>query len=66
MLKSRIRIRLAEVDMKHQELAETLGVTKQTMSAWVNGRNFPTLEMSFKIAKLLDCKVDDLFVHMGE
>lgn len=66
MLKSRIRIRLAELEIKQQDLAETLGVTKQTMSAWVNGRALPTLEMSFKIAKVLDCKVDDLFTYFED
>lgn len=61
MLKSRIRIRLAELDMRQQDLSEKLGVTKQTMSLWVNGKSTPTLETSFKIAYILDCKVDDLF-----
>lgn len=63
MLKSRIRIRLAELEIKQQDLAEQLGVTKQTMNAWVNGRALPTLEMAFKVAKILDCKVDDLFTY---
>jgi DNA-binding XRE family transcriptional regulator len=61
MLKSKIRVRLAELDMKQLNLAKTLGVTKQTMSLWVTGKAKPTLEMAFKIAKLLDCKVDDLW-----
>jgi DNA-binding XRE family transcriptional regulator len=62
MLKSRIKIRLAELEMRQQELSETLGVTRQTMSLWANGKSSPTLETAFKIAKLLDCKVDDLFI----
>ena len=63
MLKSKIRVRLAELDMKQQELSNTLNVTRQTMSLWVNGKANPTLETAFKIAKLLDCKVDDLFTY---
>lgn len=62
MLKSKIRVKLAELDMRQQELSEMLGVTKQTTSLWVNGKSHPTLETAFKIAKLLDCKVDDLYV----
>jgi DNA-binding XRE family transcriptional regulator len=61
MIKSKIKVRLAELEIKQQDLSEKLGVTKQTMSSWVNGRSIPTLETAFKIAKLLDCKVDDLF-----
>lgn len=64
MLKSKIRIRLAELEIKQIDLSEKLNVTKQTMSLWVNGKANPTLETAFKIAKLLDCKVDDLFVFI--
>lgn len=63
MLKSRLKIRLAELHMKQNDLASELGVTKQTLSLWVNGKSSPTLETAFKIAKLLDCKVDDLFEY---
>lgn len=64
MLKSRIRIRLAELEMKQQDLSEKLEVTKQTMSLWVNGKSNPTLETAFKIAYILECKVDDLFGYI--
>lgn len=63
MIKSKIKVRLAELEINQQDLSEKLGVTKQTMNSWVNGRSMPTLETAFKIAKLLDCKVDDLFVY---
>jgi putative transcriptional regulator len=61
LLKSRIKIRLAELDMQQTELADKLGVTKQTMNGWVKGRVKPPLETAFMIAKRLDCKVDDLW-----
>lgn len=65
-MKSRLRVRLAELEIKQQDLSEELGVTKQTMNAWVNGRSLPTLETAFKIAKRLNCKVDDLFEYREE
>jgi DNA-binding XRE family transcriptional regulator len=61
MLKSKIKIRLAVLEIKQQEISQTLGVTRQTMSLWANGKSMPTLETAFKIANLLDCKVDDLY-----
>lgn len=64
MLKPRIKVRLAELNIKQKEVYEMLGVTKQTFSGWCTGRIDPTLEMAFKIAKLLDCKVDDLFTYI--
>jgi DNA-binding XRE family transcriptional regulator len=66
MLKSKLKVKLAEREMKQQELSEILGVTKQTMSLWTNGKSMPTLETAFKIANLLDCKVDDLFIYINE
>jgi DNA-binding XRE family transcriptional regulator len=66
MLKSRIKVRLAELEISQTELAEKMGVTKQTMNAWVNGRMKPPLETAFKIAHLLNCKVDDLWEYKDE
>lgn len=66
MLKSRIKVRLAELGMKQKELYEHIGVTKQTMSLWVTGSAKPTLEMAFKLAKTLECKVDDLYYYEEE
>lgn len=61
MLKSKIRIRLAELNKPQTELAKELNVAKQTISGWATGRVKPPLVIAFKLAKLLDCKVDDLW-----
>lgn len=63
LLKPKIKVRLAELDMKQQDLAKTIGVTKQTLSLWVNGKSSPTLDTAFKIASILNCKVDDLYTY---
>lgn len=63
MLKSRIKVRLAELNVQQTDLAEKLGVTKQTINGWVKGRVKPPLETAFQIAKKLNCKVDDLWVY---
>lgn len=49
--------------MQQTILSQELRVTKQTVNAWVKGKSVPSLETAFKIAKLLNCKVDDLFVY---
>lgn len=63
MLKPRIKVKLAEVNMKQQTLANKLGVTKQTLSLWVNGKSFPTIQTLFKIAYILNCTVDELYTY---
>jgi DNA-binding XRE family transcriptional regulator len=66
LLKSRIKVRLAELDMQQIDFAEKMGVTKQTLNGWVKGRVKPPLEIAFKMAFLLDCKVDDLWKYEEE
>ncbi|PAD70704.1 hypothetical protein CHH83_02550 [Bacillus sp. 7586-K] len=66
LLKPNIKVKLAELDMKHQDLAEKLGVTKQTISLWVNGKSLPSLETAFILADYLNCKVDDLFTYIKD
>lgn len=63
VLKSKIKIRLVELGITQQELADEFGVSKQTLNAWVTGRVNMTLDNAFKLAKRLDCKVDDLFEY---
>jgi putative transcriptional regulator len=63
LLKSHVKLRLVELDMSQTELADKLLVSKQTMNAWVRGRVKPPLETAFKIAKELNCKVDDLWEY---
>lgn len=63
MLKPKIKIRLAELDKQQMELAEQMGINKQTINGWVRGRNNPTLDTAFKMAKMLNCKVDDLWEY---
>lgn len=63
VLKSKIKVRLAELEMQQTEVAKTLGVAKQTINGWVNGRIKPPLETAFKIAKILECRVDDLWEY---
>ncbi|MBR7554090.1 helix-turn-helix transcriptional regulator [Allobacillus sp. GCM10007491] len=42
-------------------LAKKCKVTRQTINAIENDRYDPTLQLAFKIAQVLNVKVDDLF-----
>lgn len=63
LLKSKIRIKLAELNKKQKDLASELEVTPQTLSGWVTGTSKPSLEQAFRVAKALDCSVDDLWEY---
>jgi len=51
----------ARLDMTQQELAEKVGVRRQTILAIEKGRYVPSTLLSFKIALILEMKVDELF-----
>lgn len=63
LLKSRVRVRLAELELRQSDLYKEFGVTQKQFSNWVTGTSAPRLEIAFKLAKRLNCKVDDLWLY---
>ena len=47
--------------MTQAELAERIGVTRQTVIAIERGRYSPSLEMAFQIARAFGVALDDVF-----
>lgn len=56
-------LRFANDEMTQAELAEVIGVTRQTVIAIEKGRYSPSLEMAFRIAQALDVPLDDVFQY---
>jgi putative transcriptional regulator len=55
------RLRFEADEMTQAELAQRVGVTRQTIIAIEQGRYSPSLEMAFQIAHALDVALDDVF-----
>jgi putative transcriptional regulator len=55
------RLRFEASEMTQAELAQRIGVTRQTIIAIEQGRYSPSLEMAFQIAHVFDVKLDDVF-----
>lgn len=43
------------------ELADAVGVSRQTINAIERDRYDPSLELAFKLARHFDCSIEDLF-----
>jgi putative transcriptional regulator len=54
-------LRFASAEMTQADLAERIGVTRQTVIAIEQGRYSPSLEMAFRIARVLKVPLDDVF-----
>ena len=52
--------------LTQEELAQKLGVTRQTVIAIENGKYSPTLEIAFMMAKVLGTGVEELFQYPSE
>ncbi|WP_062299866.1 helix-turn-helix transcriptional regulator [Demequina maris] len=59
-------LRFAHGEMTQAELAERIGVTRQTVIAIEQGRYSPSLEMAFQIARALEVPLDAVFRYPDE
>ena len=57
------RLRFAHGEFTQAELAERVGVTRQTIIAIEQGRYSPSLEMAFQIARVFDVPLDEVFQY---
>jgi putative transcriptional regulator len=56
-------LRFANGEMTQADLADRVGVTRQTIIAIEQGRYSPTLEMAFRIARVFKVPLDDVFQY---
>jgi len=57
------RLRFANGEMTQAELADRIGVTRQTIIAIEQGRYSPSLEMAFQVARVFNVALDDVFQY---
>lgn len=60
-MKNSIRELRKEKKYRQEDLATLLGVTRQTINAIENDKYDPTLLLAFKLARILETTVDELF-----
>ena len=65
-LETRIREFRQKKGLTQQELADAVGVTRQTINALENARYNPSLLLSYNITKVLDQEsIEDVFIIDG-
>ena len=65
-MKNRIEEIRREKDIRQEELAKMLGVSRQTISSLENGRYNPSIFLAFKIARLFEMSIEDIFIYEEE
>ena len=56
-------LRFHRDEMTQQELASQTGVSRQTIISIENGKYYPSLELSFKIAHVFKVQLEDVFYY---
>jgi len=62
-MKNKIKVFRAMHDMTQEELAEKIGVTRQTVIAIESDKYLPSLGLAFKIAKIFKVRIEELFME---
>ncbi len=63
ILSNRIRVLRAEKKMTQKELAEKIGVSRQTIISTEKGNYTPSLTLGFEIANVFDLRIDEVFQY---
>lgn len=60
-MKNRLKVLRAMRDWSQQDLAERLGVSRQSVNAIETGRYDPSLPLAFRIADLFAMPIEEIF-----
>lgn len=60
-MKNRLKVLRAERDWSQGDLAERLGVSRQSVNALETGKYDPSLPLAFRIARLFEMKIEEIF-----
>lgn len=62
-MENKIKYYRKNFGLRQEELASQCGVSRQTINAIENNKYDPSLELAFKLSKVLKIKVDELFCY---
>jgi putative transcriptional regulator len=60
-VRNRLKVLRAERDWSQAELGGRLGVSRQAVNAIETGKYDPSLPLAFKLARLFDMRIEDIF-----
>ena len=64
-MKNRLRVYRAMHDLTQESLAKQVQVTRSTIVSIENGKYDPSIGLAFRIAKLFNVKIEDIFEYEG-
>ena len=65
-MKNKIKVERAENDVTQQQLADAVGVSRQTVVAIEKGKFLPSTPLALKIARFFEKPVESIFILEDE
>ena len=65
-MKNRLKVLRAERDWSQADLAEQLEVSRQSVNAIETGKIDPSLPLAFKLARLFELRIEEIFEDSGQ
>jgi len=62
-MRNRLKVLRAERDWSQLDLADRLGVSRQSVNAIETGKYDPSLPLAFRIADLFGLTIEDIFLR---
>ena len=62
-MENNLRVLRAIKNITREDLASSVGVTRQTILAIENGKYNPSLDLAFKIAKYFETTIEQIFYY---
>lgn len=61
-MKNRLRVLRAERELSQEALAKLAGVSRQTINAIEKEKYDPSLPLAFKLARLFELQIEEVFI----
>lgn len=65
-MKNKIKVLRAMHNLTQEQLAEKIGVSRQTVVAIESNKYLPSLGLAFKIARLFGVQVEEVFISKSQ
>ena len=62
-MENNIRVLRAVKNISQEQLAQELGVTRQTIHAVETGKYNPSLDLAFKMARFFEKRIEEIFIY---
>ena len=62
-MKNKLKLYRTQNSLTQEDLADKIGVSRQTIIAIETGRYLPSITLAFKLARLFQVNIEDIFIY---